>query len=550
MNKTPKSTDSFITVDSSPETTNSKKTTIRELSRVASVYDTPLSSPISKVEESITTKKEKKPRTPRSNSACNQFTKEECNPPRCEYINGKSRSYCRLSRRYRRVGPNGHITRRIKPSQKISVARSKIAEFLKKTGKITTLVCKNSGECLSFGKKTAEINKLFKGFTGFEYAINPIIKIGGVSANGFVKEIAYERDGYKAHAILKSAQNPEADNLVYEYLVGIKFINRLIKQFPCFVETYGLYFYRSAGNWNKMQTLTPIDKKQLNGLELQRSIDYNEACSRSKYASMLIQHIHSAKSLNESITNDDYNDFTKFELIYVLFIIYHALASLSKTFTHYDLHDSNVLLFEPQPGKYIHYHYHLIGGMTVDFKCSVIPKIIDYGRSFFDNGNVSSKTIYDKICKARECEDCGENQGFGWLDPTPYLGISSQKKNESHDLRLLITVLDKFEYLESSGSPLPREKGLLELNRMLKKVIYGQGISDETQRDLGTKENLNKYSQGSRITNVTNAYEYLKNTILKPEIIVENEAKYINPADKIGDFHIYEDGRDMEYVPV
>lgn len=546
MNKIPGSTDSFTSVNSSPKTINGKKSTIRELSRLASVYETPLSSPISKVAESITTKKEKKPRTPRSNSACNQFTKEECNPPRCEYINGKLRSYCRLSRRYRRVGPNGHVTRRIKPSD----ATKKIAEFLKKSGKITTLVCKNSGECLSFGKKTAEINKLFKGFTGFEYAINPIKKIGGVSANGFVKEIAYERDGYKAHAILKSAQNSEADNLVYEYLVGIKFINRLIKQFPCFVETYGLYFYRSAGNWNKMQTLTPIDKKQLDGLELQRSIDYNEACSRSKYASMLIQHIHSAKSLNESITNDHYNDFTKFELIYVLFIIYHALASLSKTFTHYDLHDSNLLLFEPQPGKYIHYHYHLIGGITVDFKCSVIPKIIDYGRSFFDNGNISSKTIYDKICTARECDDCGENQGFGWLNPTPYLGISSQKKNESHDLRLLITVLDNLDDLESSGSPLPREKGLLELNRMLKKVIYGKGISDKTQRDLGTKENLNKYSQGSRITNVTNAYEYLKKTILKPKIILENAEKYINPSDKIGDFHIYEDGRDMEYVPV
>jgi hypothetical protein len=489
-------------------------------------------------------------RIPRPNTACNQFTKAECNPPRCEYIEGATRSYCRLSRKYRRVGKSGHITRRIKTSESEIVARKKISEFLKNTTKITKIVCAKSGDCISFGKKTAAINKLFKGFTGFEYAISPIKKIGAVSANGFVKEIEYERDGYKAHAILKSAQNPGSDNLVYEYLVGNKYINRFIKRFPCFVETYGHYYYRRDNDWNNMQILTPIDKKQLKGLELQSSIDYAKACSRSKYASILIQHIHSAKSLNASMPDDHYNDFTKFELIYVLFIVYHALASLSKTFTHYDLHDDNVLLFEPQPGKYIHYHYYLKDGRTVDFKCSVIPKIIDYGRSFFDNGNVSSKTIYDKMCKAIECVDCGQENGFTWLDATPYFGISSQQKNESHDLRLLIKLKFKLNDLVSNGLSLPKENSFTEVKKMLKKLIYGEGINDPNDREYGTVENLKPYPDGIRISNVTNTYEYLKKSILKPNVMAENERKFANPADKIGDFHIYEDGRDMEYVPL
>lgn len=508
--------------------------------------ETPSSLPKTKSRKSIP----RSERIKRPNYVCNQFTKEECNPPRCEYIEGATRSYCRLSRKYRRVGPNGHVTRRIKSAEKEEVARKKITEFLKKTAKITKIVCPNSGDCISFGKKTAAINTLFNGFTGFEYAVSPIKKIGAVSANGFVKEIAYERDGYKAHAILKSAQNPDSDNLVYEYLVGNKYINRLIKQFPCFVETYGLYFYRGNNDWNKMQTLTPIDKTELNGLELQTSIDYAKACSRSKYASVLIQHIHSAKSLNASMPEDNYNDFTRYELIYVLFIIYHALASLSKTFTHYDLHDDNVLLFEPQPGKYIHYHYHLSNGSIVDFKCSVIPKIIDYGRSFFDNGNVSSKTIYDKMCKARECADCGEDNGFTWLDPVPYLGISSQQKNESHDLRLLIKLKFKFRDLVSNGFPLPRENTFTEIKNMLKKIIYGQGIDIPNKREYGTEENLNPYPDGSKISNVTNVYEYLKTSISKPDVMAENERKFADPVDKIGDFHIYEDGRDMEYIPL
>lgn len=489
-------------------------------------------------------------RTPRSNSACNLFTKEECNPPRCEYIEGEKRSYCRLSRRYRRVGTKGHITRRIKSAEKESVARSKIGEFLRNTAKITKIVCPKSGDCISFGKKTGAINKLFKGFTGFEYALSPIKKIGGVSANGFVKEIEYERDGYKAHTILKSSQNPGADNLVYEYLVGIKYINRLIKKFPCFVETYGLYFYKTDNDWRNMQVLTPIDKNVLNGLEIERSIDYNKACSESQYASVLIQHIHSAKSLSASMPKNHYNEFTKFQLIYVLFIVYQALASLSKKFTHYDLHDDNILLFEPQPGKYIHYHYYLKDGTDIDFKCSVIPKIIDYGRSFFDNGNVTSKKVYDKMCQARDCVDCGIESGLSWLDPTPYFGISSQQKNESHDLRLLVKLQKKLKGLSNGRFNLPRERGFLEINNMLKKIIYGKGIDNPPDREYGTDEELNVYPDGSKISNVTNTYEYLKKSILKPELIAENDGYYSEIDDKIGDFYIYEDGRDMEYIPL
>ena len=33
------------------------------------------------------------------------------------------------------------------------------------------------------------------------------------------------------------------------------------------------------------------------------------------------------------------------------------LATLSETFTHYDLHSRNVLIYEPVPGKYIDYKY-------------------------------------------------------------------------------------------------------------------------------------------------------------------------------------------------
>ena len=83
-----------------------------------------------------------------------------------------------------------------------------------------------------------------------------------------------------------------------------------------------------------------------------------KACKESKYAAILIQHIHDAKPLVDYTGASRYNKFMKSDMLYVLFIIYHALSSISKTFSHYDLHDSNVLIYEPEKGKYIQYHYH------------------------------------------------------------------------------------------------------------------------------------------------------------------------------------------------
>ena len=176
--------------------------------------------------------------------------------------------------------------------------------------------------------------------------------------------------------------------------------------------------------------------------------------------------------------------------------------------------------------------------------------MIDYGRSFFDNGNVNSKKIYDKICASRDCPDCGDETGFAWLDPASFLTISSQKKNESHDLRLIKKILSTFNNPILRQSRLPAERTFLELYGMVQKLLYGQGIANPREAEYGTTENLAVHANRSRITNVTNTYEYLKNSILKPEVIAENEAFYPDIDDKIGDFHIYDDGRDMEFIPV
>ena len=478
-------------------------------------------------------------------STCKEFEKEECNPPRCKYIGGPTLKYCRISHKYKMNKPKCNVTRRIKKSEQKAYATKKIGDMIKRSGKFLQTICSNSGVCIAFGKHTGEITNFFKGFDDFTYALSPIKQIGKTSANGFVKEIAYEKQGYKAHAIFKSAKTAKSDNLVYEYLVGIKYINRIMKLFPCFLETYGLYFYSGEPDWKIMSNSGPVHAANLKRLQLQSEINYSKACKESKYAAILIQHIHDSKPLVDYTGTSKYNKFMKSDMLYVLFIIYHALAAISKNFSHYDLHDANVLIYEPEKGKYIQYHYHHEDGTETVFYSPYLPKIIDYGRSFFDNGNLTSRKIYDKICSVSDCEpDCGSEYGMAWLDPIPEITISSSQKNESHDLRLLKLISSDMEKLLNIHHIEPTEATFVETKKVLKKVVYGVSLPKD-EKSYGTKENLN--ISPTKIYNVNGAYLALKSAIQKPKVLEENQRNYNKFSNLLGSFHIYDDGRAMKY---
>lgn len=477
-------------------------------------------------------------------SVCKQFTETECNPPRCKYINGNTRKYCRLAHKYKMNKVTCNVTRRIKKKDQLKDATKKIGQLIKSSKNFLQIVCPKSGACIAFGKYSKELNDFFKDFIHFEHAVSPIKGLGAVSANGFVKEIEYERDGYKAHSILKSSQRNKADNLVYEYLVGIKYVNRIMKSFPCFVETYGLYFYSNDAVWKYMSAKKYVYTEQLKSLDLQQNIDYTKACKESKYAAILIQHINNAKSLNGMITSMN-PKFIQLDLIYILFIVYQALALLSKTFTHYDLHLDNVLIYRPFPDQVIQYHYHNEDGTENNFYLPYIPKIIDYGRSYFDNGNLNSRKIYDRVCSTKDCKpNCGKKYGFEWLNPDPYLTISSSQKNESHDLRLINSLKDNADFYNTNVNP-STEKTYIHLKNIVDKIAYGVGIDNPTNKIYGTIENLNP-AVARRITNVNGLHNVLKKMIEKPDIISENQTNYNN--DKIAcHLHIYYDQRPMVY---
>ena len=412
-------------------------------------------------------------------------------------------------------------------------------------------VCSDSGMCIAVGKEIRQINTFFNHFTDFVYAVDPIKSIGVPSANGFIKEITYTRDGYNSYAILKSSVGPKdglslpPDNLMYEYEVG-RYINKQNSIFSCFLETYGLFLYKNDNAWRFFRMHPNIDRNSLSQLWKISSTDYNMGCKDYKHLAILIQHINKAKTLFEfiqyAVSKEPNADKKIYELnidtICILYQIYFTLDILKTEFTHYDLHADNVLLYEPVKNGYITYHYHLISGKTVTFHSKYIAKMIDYGRCYYRENDVNnSKKIYEKVCLNDNCPRCGINAGFVYLSKEKSPGenyyISSQLCNRSHDLKLA-NILKS--YFVSSLAPMI----YTSIKNAFRKIVY--------EHHFGTPERTDNGYPGA-IHNVNDMRKLLED-ILESPAFVDHNVRYSSVAGftKIGDMHIYEDRRPMEYV--
>jgi hypothetical protein len=392
------------------------------------------------------------------------------------------------------------------------------ANYLKK-------VCLDSSECIAFGTELQNISNFFDNFTTFTYLKN-IRQIGDTSSNGTVYQLSYKREGYESHALMKFSNKNEADNLMYEYDVGL-FINKMAKKYPCFVETYGLYRIDDA-------THTSIINKTLNAKTLQKfrpqtRVNYAVGCVDSRLNCILTQHIKDAFSLYDIC---HHSIFLNRDLLYSLAQIYLPLCALGNTFTHYDLHLSNVLLYRPRSRTYIQYHYNITGLGTVTFKCGYMVKIIDYGRSYFkDSENHNSKQIYDTIGGKIECQN-SDKKGFSWLENEPLNAknyfMDSAKPNVSHDLRALKLI----KYNTNIVRHLPSN-----LKNMLTKLQY--------KSNYGTAPKTKCTSD--KICNVTEAAKYLCELIKNQNTINQNNLHY-QSRTKLGDLYI-SDKSNIRWVP-
>jgi len=436
-------------------------------------------------------------------------------------------------------------------------------------------ICPQSGFCIAVGQYTKQIYDYFLGFTNFGLVSEPAKAFGGSSGNGFVYEISYKREEYKAKSVLKSTKLARLDNLLYEYLVG-QYINKQCSVFSCFIQTYGWFKYRTEELWEKMSKGDHINPDELReGIikgedELQpirlnrQTLCYENkrdkstrrrctseesilgfACTNSKHLCILIEHVKGKTLLSMM---EDYPEFVTNDLLYILYQVYMPLSELATEFTHYDLHLKNVLVYEPFRGQYIDYKYEFKSGEIVEFKSKYIAKIIDYGRSYFndpsngENITGSSTKIYDNICKnVSECDYqsqvCGENYGFATLGRNTS-SVMSSVRNISHDLLLLKKVKIQVRTNSAAGISLKND----ELRDMLKKV-------DETDTGKDEKRNSNL----GKIENVVDAHNELKKLVILNK--VNNEEKYkefdsdSDPGSgSLGSLTIYQSGLPMQFI--
>jgi hypothetical protein len=100
-------------------------------------------------------------------------------------------------------------------------------------------MCPNSYICNDLYNKSDIIKKLFDNYRNFTKT-TPAINLG-LTEKGCVFEFDFVDRDVKAKCALKMALLNKSDNLLYEFCMGHIYMRNIIKAFPCFIETYGIY---------------------------------------------------------------------------------------------------------------------------------------------------------------------------------------------------------------------------------------------------------------------------------------------------------------------
>ncbi len=165
-----------------------------------------------------------------------------------------------------------------------------------------------------------------------------------------------------------------------------------------------------------------------------------KSCLQSESIAILIQSIDDSISLNDFIVNKSTIKNFKIKMVEILYQVYVALDYLKDVFTHYDLHGGNVLLYQLPKNQCVCIRYHHSNGTSTTIKTNYLVKIIDYGKSFFNDieSNISSLTVHE-ILMRNENKSCRKAGYFSFYEST---GILPYLKNNSTDLRL-VQILQK-----------------------------------------------------------------------------------------------------------
>jgi len=434
----------------------------------------------------------------------------------------------------------------------------KVDNFLKKA-----IICGINNECLNFGINKRLDFLLFSNFEENRKYISDISRLsegnnGNVYSIKFIKTFEENNKSIDLtfDTILKTSKNILSDNLVYEYIVGRKFINYFASYYPNLVLTYGMFniFNEDFDKENISNSLEHINDNTINNLKQL----IKHSCAYPTSVAIMTQNFTNCETFHNFVVkikrSEDYQKIKELFTLWIpiiLYQIYFMLSDMANVFTHYDLHSNNVLIYKLPEGKYVNMNYINDDGKTiVSFKTIYIPKIIDYGRSYFYvSDHFNSKIIHDKILcnvepcnKSDESETCGNKSGYKLFSydyrnqqAYPQLHyISSSLKNISHDLRLAyIILMDYIRGIHMAD----------KLYDLLSEIKY--------EEQYGTPEVFEDYFG---IENVNDMVYFLEHDIMNTPIFNEDLDNFFTQSSEnytcLGTLNIYKKRRrQMDFIP-
>jgi hypothetical protein len=322
-------------------------------------------------------------------------------------------------------------------------------------------------------KKDILLNKY--DFYDHNLILSPISRLGSPSANGFINKLLFKNksDNKFFKTIMKSSINKEADNNYYEFVVG-KCINKLKKYFPNFVYTFRFMTLSPElknglknGNFTNIEKFEDTESKEIDDDKLLSYDNIGNGCKNNDKSSILIEYVPNSLSVDELLKDPKFIEYKNVEIYNILFQIYALLSSLKEVYTHYDLHDGNVMYVKVPDDKIVLIKY-TINNNVYNIHTHFIPVIIDYGRSHinclkigesFESNLINSKIYSEIVCENPNCNSvklpaCNTNaiglgidrnnfENYSNLDYFHYIDI--RHTNQSSDLRFINLFMTKLE---------------------------------------------------------------------------------------------------------
>jgi len=219
-------------------------------------------------------------------------------------------------------------------------------------------------------------------FTNYKKLLKYIFKIDKIipinSANGRIFILKTLSNKYKTSKLLvKVASKETVDPISYEYYIGLA-LNRLRVDYNIdyFAVMYGRFFCGLNPNIDvNKDNLELCDSRYNNNkkthllYEFIRNIETEEVLTLSDY----IKELKNINGETESLERE-------INIINVIILVLYALQEAQDimNFTHYDLHAKNILVVKLAEER----EYNMIyKGENIKITTSVVPHIIDYGRS-------------------------------------------------------------------------------------------------------------------------------------------------------------------------